>query len=108
MKINYLAVDFDGTLCEHDFPEIGAAKKDVIKIVKYLQRDGTKLILHTCREDTAEREYLKDALRWCASNGLMFDAINENPWVGFGREKMYADVYLDDRALNVRDVESLL
>ena len=45
-----IAVDFDGTLCENAWPEIGKPHLGVIKFFKWLRSHGRKLILWTCRE----------------------------------------------------------
>lgn len=49
-----IAVDFDGTLCEHCYPEIGQPHVDLIQSLIEARKRGHKLILCTCRED----EYL--------------------------------------------------
>ena len=93
-----IAVDFDGTLCENKFPEIGEPKDTVIQQVKFLQKEGAKIILWTCRDG----QKLEDAVAWCLEQGLAFDAINQNlpeiqeAWGGDTR-KVYADMYLDDK-----------
>ena len=93
-----IAVDFDGTLCENKYPEIGEPKERVIQRVKFLQKEGAKLILWTCRNG----QDLEDAVKWCLERGLAFDAINQNLpeiqelWGGDTR-KVYADMYLDDK-----------
>jgi histidinol phosphatase-like enzyme len=96
-----IAVDFDGTLCEDKYPYIGSANKETIRALVQEKRKGAKLILWTCRRGRK----LMAAVAWCKDNGLAFDAINENlPEVieMFGRDtrKIYADVYLDDKAVN--------
>lgn len=101
-----VAVDFDGTLCENKFPEIGKPKYDVINTIKEYRSYGWKIILWTCRN----REYLTKALEWCENHGLEFDAINENlPEVeamfgGYTR-KVYADVYIDDKNVLLQEVD---
>jgi hydroxymethylpyrimidine pyrophosphatase-like HAD family hydrolase len=95
------AVDFDGTLCELDYPNIGAPRKLVIEALKDFQRRGVKMILNTCREG----ELLAEALVWCEQHGLVFDAINDNlpeliEQYGGNCRKISADVYLDDKAIN--------
>ena len=45
-------------------------------------------------------------MKWCAERGLVFDAVNENlPSIirKFGGDcrKIYADAYLDDKAMTV-------
>ena len=40
-----IGVDFDGTLCEHKYPEIGNPYLILINTLKQLRNDGHKLIL---------------------------------------------------------------
>ncbi len=94
-----IAVDFDGTLCESRYPEIGQPNIPLINGLKEKQAQGDKLILWTCRSG----EYLEKAVEWCRSHGLTFDRVNENlPEIlelwGNDSRKITADVYIDDRA----------
>lgn len=97
-----MAIDFDGTLCEDKFPEIGEPKYQIINLVKRLQETGVKTILWTCRRNDSHGNHLDDAVQWCKEKGLLFDAINENlpevqqKWGGDTR-KVLADYYLDDK-----------
>lgn len=107
-----ICVDFDGTLVEHRFPEIGRPKDAVIEWVKQHQKLGTKLILWTCREDHPSRAYLAEAVTYCQEMlGITFDAVNENIEKNrnlcFATRKPLADVYLDDRAINVEYLDNL-
>lgn len=43
------AIDFDGTLCNNYFPEIGEPNIALIEYLKQLQTEGNILILWTCR-----------------------------------------------------------
>lgn len=93
------AVDFDGTLCEYEWPGIGEPKNGLIEILKLKKAQGDKIILWTCRVD----EKLDEAVAWCKERGLEFDAVNENlPEIveAFGSDtrKIFANVYIDDRA----------
>lgn len=102
MDNKIIAVDFDGTLCQSKFPDIGRPNENVINYVKERKKNGDKLILWTCR--TGER--LTDAILWCEKRGIIFDAVNENlpeiiDAMGGDTRKIYADEYLDDKALNV-------
>ena len=101
------AVDFDGTLCEFDFPKIGKQtenhKKLLTKLIK-LREDGHKLILWTNRGDNDEYPVLSEAIDWCKKRGLEFDAINENlpnqkKLSGYS-PKIMADYYIDDKVLS--------
>jgi len=106
-----IATDFDGTLCIDEFPLIGEPRQHVIKWCKDMKKQGNILILWTCREDIPEGNYLTKAVKWCGLQELKFDYINENPLCNFGHpelvRKIVADVYLDDRAMNVNRLEGL-
>lgn len=94
-----IAVDFDGTLCKHEFPNIGQANMEIITLIKKLKSQGHQIILWTCRDGL----YLEDAVKWCKENfGIYFDAINDNvqetkdTFIDLSK-KVYADIYIDDR-----------
>jgi len=97
-----LGVDFDGTLCSNEWPNIGEPNRPLISQLKVLKRRGTQLILFTCREGQS----LVDAVMWCKNQGLTFDAVNENTqhikdlFAGDEGRKPYADIYIDDRAMS--------
>jgi hypothetical protein len=107
-QFEFIAVDFDGTLCEHRFPEIGEPKWDVIAYIRQQAEQGTKIILNTCRDNVkGGRQFLDEAVKWCLDNEVVIDAVNDNPWVDFGKSgKLYADIYIDDRAVNVSDLQN--
>lgn len=94
-----IAVDFDGTLCERKYPDIGAPITPVIEYVKERKAAGDIIILWTCRVG----EYLANAVEWCKRQGLTFDYINENAPERVGQyggdtRKISADEYIDDKA----------
>lgn len=95
-----IAVDFDGTIVTDKFPEIGSPIEDTINLLKLYKGRGDKLILWTCRTGTSLMEAV-DFCRW--DLGLEFDAINDNlpeiqEFWGQNCRKVYADVYIDDKA----------
>lgn len=108
-----LAVDFDGTLVQDKFPDIGEPNTKVFECVKALQKLNTKIILWTCRTDYENGpKYLTDAVNFCSENGLVFDAINdniENVKRSFGKNprKILADWYLDDKNVDIAICEIL-
>jgi hydroxymethylpyrimidine pyrophosphatase-like HAD family hydrolase len=61
-----IAVDFDGTLCQNAWPDIGRPRSDIIDHVRSARANGAKLILWTNREG----ERLQEALSWCADGAL--------------------------------------
>ena len=94
------AVDFDGTLCENAWPDIGAPCHELIEKMKQLRKNGHKVILWTCREGMR----LVDAIAWCSGHGLFFDAVNDNldehmKRFGSNSRKILADYYIDDKAM---------
>ena len=95
-----IAVDFDGTIVEHKYPEIGKEIPFAIDTLRLLASEGHKLILWTSRDG----ELLEKALDFCRERGLEFYAVNSNypPGALFSNKagkscKVVADVYIDDR-----------
>lgn len=103
-----IAIDFDGTLCQNAWPEIGAPRNGVIAYAKQKKRDGASLILWTNRKG----ERLDEAVAWCKTLGLEFDAVNANvPEIvekfGGDTRKVYADEYIDDKARRPEECERM-
>ena len=98
-----VAIDFDGTLVHNAFPNIKYAipNTELIAKAKKLRKCGAKLVLWTNRTDA----YLQDAVDYCASHGLYFDAINDNVKevkdAGLNPRKVWATEYWDDKAVTV-------
>lgn len=97
-----IAVDFDGTLCEDKWPEIGRPNARLIRDLILRKEAGAKIILWTCRTGVM----LVEAVDWCYNKGLTFDAINNNVPEAIERfggdcRKIFADVYYDDKAVTV-------
>ena len=92
-----IAVDFDGTIVEHKYPEIGKELLFAFQALKAIQKQGHQLILWTYR---AGKE-LDEAVEYCERNGLVFYAVNKNyPEEVFTdsiSRKIDADVYIDDK-----------
>lgn len=97
-----IAVDFDGTIVEHEYPKIGSEIPFATDTLKMLIKDGHRLILWTVREG----ELLKEAVDWCHERGVDFFAVNKNypEEKGSGEAKDYSrklkvELYIDDRNL---------
>ena len=80
-----IAVDFDGTIVEHRYPEIGKELPFATETLKALIKD----------------QHLDDAVEWCRERGVEFWCVNKN----FPEEteenihyhrKINADVFIDD------------
>jgi len=97
----YICVDFDGTLVDHRFPEIGKPVPDAIKWLKRIQSAGGKIILYTMRSDgTLMGTLLTDAVNYLKSEGIELFGVNRNPtqdsWTS--SPKAYGEIYIDDAA----------
>ena len=92
------AIDFDGTIVENEYPEIGRLIPRAKQLIQAIKNHGDTFILWTCRagdELAAAVKFLEDA-------GISPDYVNENtPGMikAFGNNcrKVFADVYIDDR-----------
>ena len=94
-----IAVDFDGTIVEHKYPNIGKVIPFALESLKLLQKKGHQIILWTCRTG----KELDEAVIFCQKHGIEFYAVNKNyPEEQFDitvPRKIHADIYIDDRNL---------
>jgi hypothetical protein len=92
----YIAVDFDGTVVDHCYPNIGQTVPNAVETLKALVATGHDLILYTMRDG----KELEDAIRWYTNNNIPLFGIQKNPtqhtWTG--SNKCYANLYIDDAA----------
>ena len=63
-----IAVDFDGTIVEHRYPEIGEELPFATETLKMLIKDRHKLILWSVRAGNLH----DDAVNWCHHRGVDF------------------------------------
>ena len=95
-----IAVDFDGTIVEHRYPEIGRERPFAIETLKMLIADHHRLILWSVREG----QLLEDAVKWCKDRGVEFYAVDKDYPEENGTEnnnhfsrKLKVDLFIDDR-----------
>ena len=91
-----IAVDFDGTLQLDD----GSANVALMQRLIAEQRRGAVVILWTTREG----QRLMEAVKFCGQHGLRFAYVNQNApeairMLGHDSRKIYADIYIDDKAV---------
>lgn len=89
-----IATDFDGTLQIN-----GQANVVLINRLKTEQRKGNIIILWTCREGPS----LVEAISYLAKYGFKPNFVNKNcplavQQMGHDSRKIYADIYIDDKA----------
>ena len=93
-----IAVDFDGTIVQHRYPEIGREIPFAIDTLKMLSQEGHRLILWSVREG----RLLNEAVEWCRERGLEFYAVNkdypeeERSHDHYSR-KLKVELFIDDR-----------
>lgn len=94
-----IAVDFDGTIVRHRYPEIGAEIPFATQTLKMLIKEQHQLILWTVREG----ELLDAAVEWCRQRGVEFYAVNKDfPEEDIDKNQHYSrklkvDMWIDDR-----------
>lgn len=92
-----IAIDFDGTIVEDNYPEIGKLKQNADLIIQELKKDGHFIIIWTCRANKS----LQEAVDFLRKNQIPFDSVNSHEpqnilSYGVGAVKVYADVYIDN------------
>ncbi len=98
-----IAVDFDGTIVEHRYPEIGEELPFATEVLKMLISERHKVILYTMRNG----KLLEDAVNWCKERGVEFYAVNSDTPGDFLSDrgshlscKVNADYFIDDRNIS--------
>jgi len=99
------AIDFDNTIAYTEFPVIIAPINSMITFIQQARIGGHKVILNTCRTG----KNLDNAVAYCKTFGLEFDAVNENvpeliAMYENDSRKISADYYIDDKNLHPGDV----
>lgn len=99
-----IAVDFDGTVVEHEYPEVGADVPLAANTLRKLVQTGHQIILWTMRHD----EFLDAAVQWFIERDIPLFGINENPeqvtWTQ--SNKAYAHLYIDDAGIGCPTIAS--
>lgn len=92
-----LAIDFDGTLVLHHYPEIGPEVPLAMEALRQLQGAGFSLYLWTVRDG----ESLAAAAAWCAERGVAFKGYNAIPGQRHftSSPKLNVSLFIDDRGV---------
>jgi hypothetical protein len=102
-----VAVDFDGTIVEHCWPEIGRFVPGALDWLQRWQTAGARLLLWTMRGSIPVKDHsgekidpLEEAVRRLLTEGIRLWGVNRNVdqygWTD--SPKQYAHVYVDDAA----------
>jgi 8-oxo-dGTP pyrophosphatase MutT (NUDIX family) len=95
--IMIIAVDFDGTVCEDKYPEVGIFLPGAVETLKALYTAGHDIVLWTCRRG----KEAEAAWKACMDAGIPFSGINEGDYCREKHtyKKLFADLYIDDKSL---------
>ncbi|GHT63789.1 hypothetical protein FACS189451_10900 [Bacteroidia bacterium] len=93
-----IAVDFDGTLHDGNYPKIGNPKSGAISAMKKIKDDGHYIVIWTCREGEPQEKMIE----WLKKKEIPYDTINDNnpsktAEYKNNSRKVYADIYIDDK-----------
>ena len=91
------AVDFDGTIVQHEFPKVGPPVPGAVEGLRELVENDHKIILYTMRSG----EYLDTAIGYMGGINIPLLGVNHNPeqsqWTD--SPKAFAHSYIDDSAV---------
>lgn len=104
----YIALDFDGTIVDSDYPTIVRLKDNAKDVITRLHQEGHRILINTCRGGIEQEE----AKQFLLANDVPFDTINENhPELirkyGNDSRKLGADIYVDDKGLFCESIDWL-
>lgn len=99
-------LDFDGTVVEHEYPEIGQLNPNALEVIKKLQDAGHTIILNTMRVEfddgtmEAAIEYinLNEQVAGIVITELTDRKIHPRRW---DLDKVENDIYIDDMAPDI-------
>lgn len=93
-----IAIDLDGTLCSGKFwKEECEPIKDIIDLTNGLYKKGAHIIIWTARFP----EHASKTFEWLGKNKVLYHGVSMHTKIG-------ADLYIDDKSLNVEDFKSSL
>ena len=98
-----IAIDFDSTICETNYPDIIKPMPYAIWALNALQQHGYIIILNTCRIEQHEDW----AVDYLFNQGFVPDLVNENHkdrinMFGGDCRKISADIYIDDKTFGIK------
>jgi hydroxymethylpyrimidine pyrophosphatase-like HAD family hydrolase len=90
-----LAIDFDGTIIEDNFPDTPKLKKGAKEIINYFKDLGCNICIWTCRD----LWFVKEVESFLEESGIKYDSINTGSEDYIHSRKIFADVYVDDKSM---------
>ncbi|UUV45965.1 hypothetical protein [Bacillus phage vB_BanS-Thrax3] len=106
LKYKHIAIDWDGTIVEdRAYPEAGTFKEHAVTVMKRILAEGGEIVVWTCRNGEDQIEKITNKL---STAGIYDYKINKpfdhftNIYGGDNARKIFADVYIDDRAIGAK------
>ncbi len=98
-----LLLDFDGTICDFAYPEMGEPKKGVKEALQKLRNMGFFIHILSCRTNVEIQKYPIDRTMQVRAMKEYLDK-HEIPYDEvLNKDKPLAIWYIDDRAIGFRD-----
>lgn len=96
-----IAVDFDGTISDSKYPDMGTPKPGVAKALKKLQ-EKYLIVIYSCRTSKSwgdtSRANQKQIEKFLKKHKIPFDYVDDG-----SEGKVFAEYYIDDRAVRFND-----
>lgn len=103
LKYKHIAIDWDGTIVEDGaYPKAGEFKTHAVDVLKRIIAEGGEIAIWTCRNGEEQESAIIDKL---IAEGIYNFTFNKpfdhftNIYGGDNARKIFADVYIDDRAI---------
>ena len=95
--MDYIAIDFDGTIVNHEYPQLGSPVPGAIDWMHKFMENNIHIILYTMRSG----KYLDEAVEYLEDNGIVLFGKNrnKNQYSWTKSPKIYANAYIDDAAV---------
>lgn len=107
--IGRIAVDFDGTICDFAYPDIGKPKAGVREALQRFLELGYEVIIYSCRTcswdteifgggEPMARKVVKQMIEFLNDHKIPYTAIDDG-----SKGKPTAEYYIDDKAIRFQD-----
>ena len=103
MEQRIVAVDFDGTICDFEYPDMGKPKDGVKEALQKIRDLGYRIHIFSCRTNLEIKKYPIDRQEQVRKMEAYLDE-HEIPYDEvLNKDKPLAIWYIDDRAIGFRN-----
>jgi hypothetical protein len=107
-----ICVDFDGTLCDFEYPGIGQVKEGAREALTALRRMDYHILIYSCRtsgwhhevfggtpgDNALERPRVRAMIAWLNEHDIPYDEVDDGT-----KGKPLADYMIDDKGVRFED-----